>query len=197
MKVIHVSFCFAPDPFGGTEVYVANLARDLQGLGVETMVAAPSEASRAYTIDGLRVRRYAINPKITDVVELYGPGDTLAATEFASILDEEMPDVVHLHAFTRGVSLRLVQAAKERGIPVVFTYHTPTVSCQRGTLLLWGSQVCDGVLDVAACTRCALHGHGLNRIGSVLAGSIPSGVGRALGAAGASGGMWTALRMTE
>ncbi len=117
MKVIHVPFCFAPDPFGGTEVYVANLTRDLQGLGVDAVVAAPSETSRSYTIDGLRVRRYAVSDKVTDVVQLYGPGDLLAVTEFAKILDEELPDLVHLHAFTRGVSLRLVHAAKKRGIP--------------------------------------------------------------------------------
>jgi hypothetical protein len=39
--VLHVPFCLAPDPSGGTEVYVANLARDLHGSGVDAMVAAP------------------------------------------------------------------------------------------------------------------------------------------------------------
>jgi glycosyltransferase involved in cell wall biosynthesis len=197
MKVIHVSFCFAPDPIGGTEVYVANLAQDLQGLGVEAMVAAPSEASRAYTIDGLRVRRYAVASKITDVVELYGAGDALAANEFGKILDEEMPDVVHLHAFTRGVSLRLVQAAKKRGIPVVFTYHTPTVSCQRGTLLLWGEGFCDGKLDVARCAGCTLHGLGVYAPLAAQLGRLSPGVGRWLGERGLQGGIWTALRMSE
>ena len=197
MKVIHVSFCFAPDPFGGTEVYVANLARDLQGLGVEVMVAAPSEASRVYTIDGLRVRRYAVDSRITDVIELYGPGDALAATEFARILDEEMPDVVHLHAFTRGVSLRLVQAAKERGIPVVFTYHTPTVSCQRGTLLLWGKGICDGRLDITRCAGCTLNGLGIYAPLAAQLSRLSPGVGSWLGERGLQGGLWTALRMSE
>lgn len=197
MKVIHVSFCFAPDPFGGTEVYVANLARDLQGLGVKTMVAAPSETSRNYTIDGLRVRRYAVDSKITDVVELYGPGDELAANEFGKILDEEMPDVVHLHAFTRGVSLRLVRAAKHRGIPVVFTYHTPTVSCQRGTLLLWGQSFCDGKLDVVRCAGCTLNGLGIYAPLAAQLGRLSPGVGRWLGERGLQGGIWTALRMSE
>src|SRR5580704_4663149 len=197
MKVIHVPFCFAPDPFGGTEVYVANLARDLQELGVEAMVAAPGDASRAYTIDGLRVRRYAVDDKITDVTELYGPGDALAATEFAKILDDETPDVVHLHAFTRGVSLRLVQAAKKRGIPVVFTYHTPTVSCQRGTLLLWGEGFCDGKLDVIRCAGCTLNGLGVYAPLAAQLGRLPPGVGRWLGERGLQGGIWTALRMSE
>jgi glycosyltransferase involved in cell wall biosynthesis len=160
MKVVQVPFCFAPDPFGGTEVFVTNLAGDLRGLGVDAVVAAPSETSRAYSIDGLWVRRFATG-EVTEVAQLYGQGDELAAAEFAKILDEETPDVVHLHAFTSAVSLRLVRAAKSRAIPVVFTYHTPTVSCQRGTLLLWGKSFCDGKLAVSRCAGCTLDGLGI------------------------------------
>jgi hypothetical protein len=75
---------------------------------------------------------------VNNLRELYGEGDQTAAREFAKILDEERPDVGHLHAFTRGVSLRMARKAKRRGVKVVFTYHTPTVSCQRGTLMHWG-----------------------------------------------------------
>jgi glycosyltransferase involved in cell wall biosynthesis len=196
MKVIHVPFCFAPDPFGGTEVFVASLAHDQQELGVDAMVAAPSETSRAYTIDDLRVRRFATS-MVTEVAELYGAGDELAAIEFAKILDEEMPDVVHLHAFTRAVSLRLVRAAKNRGIPVIFTYHTPTVSCQRGTLLLLGESICDGKLDVRRCAGCTLDGLGLYGPLAALMGRVSPAAGRWLGDRGLQGGIWTALRTSE
>ena len=197
MKVLHVPFCFAPDPSGGTEVYVANLARDLHGLGVDAMVAAPSETSRTYTIDDLRVRRFAITSKITEVGQLYGRGDELAAAEFATILDEERPDLVHLHAFTAAVSLRLVEVTKAQGIPVVFTYHTPTVSCQRGTLLLWGKTFCDGKLDVGRCAGCTLNGLGIYRPVAALVGQLSPAVGRWAGNHGLQGGIWTALRTSE
>jgi glycosyltransferase involved in cell wall biosynthesis len=196
MKVVQVPFCFAPDPFGGTEVFVTNLARDLHGLGVDAMVAAPSETSRAYSIDGLRVRRFATS-KATEVAQLYGQGDTLAATEFAKTLDEETPDIVHLHAFTPAVSLRLVRAAKSRGIPVVFTYHTPTASCQRGTLFLWGEGSCDGKLDVSRCAGCTLDGLGMYRPLAALIGQLSPLAGRWLGKRGWQGGIWTALRTSE
>src|ERR1700682_226981 len=98
MKVIHVPFCFAPDPIGGTEIYVAALTRDLQGLGVDGLVAAPSETSRAYTLGGIKVRRFAVLKNVTDVSQLYGMGDSRAAAEFSTILDQEKPDLVHLHA---------------------------------------------------------------------------------------------------
>jgi glycosyltransferase involved in cell wall biosynthesis len=197
MKIIYVPFCFYPDPIGGTEVYVEALASHLQEQDVQVLISAPAECDAAYQHHGLRVRRFAVSPNIANLRELYGKGDNLAAQRFGQILDVESPDVVHVHAFTRGVSLALVRQAKQRGIPVVFTYHTPTVSCQRGTLMRWGRDVCDGTLDVHTCTRCTLHGLGGHRLLSVAVGSLPPIVGALLGISGLSGGFWTALRMTE
>jgi glycosyltransferase involved in cell wall biosynthesis len=197
MKLIHVPFCFYPDSVGGTEIYVDALARRQQGQGNEIVIAAPGERDDAYPWDGLTVRRFAVTEPIADLRDLYGEGDPSAARAFGRILHQERPDLVHLHAFTRGVSVRIVREAKQRGIPVVFSYHTPTVSCQRGTLLRWGSEVCDGILDLHTCARCALHGHGLNRQASQAIGRLSPSVGRLFSAIGVSGGVWTALRMTE
>lgn len=196
MKIIHVPFCFAPDPMGGTEIYVAGLARDIQEMGFDSLIAAPGATTNSYTTDGLLVRRFEVSPE-TNLRQLYGEGDPHAAAGFERILDEEKPDLVHLHAFTQGVSVRLVRAAKRRGLPVVFTYHTPTVSCQRGTLVRWGTTFCDGKLNVRRCASCTLHGLGLNRAAACAVGAIPPAVGRRLGDANLHGGVWTALRMSE
>jgi glycosyltransferase involved in cell wall biosynthesis len=196
MKTIQVPFCFAPDPIGGTEVFVANLARDLRGLGVDTIVAAPSGTTRSYWMDDLRVRRFAVG-EVKEVADLYGEGDALAAAEFGRILDDEAPDLIHLHAFTAAVSVRLVRAAKSRAIPVILTYHTPTVSCQRGTLLRWGATICDGKLDVGRCAGCTLNGLGMNGTVATFVGGLPPAVGQWLGDHGLQGGVWTALRMSQ
>jgi glycosyltransferase involved in cell wall biosynthesis len=165
VKIIQVPFCFYPDAVGGTEAYVADLARTLVSEhGCNVLVAAPSAKSEAYVHDTLRVRRFATSTEVNDVSELYGEGDELAAAEFDKILEEEKPDIVHLHAFTRGVSLKLVRAAKARTIPVAFTYHTPTVSCLRGTMMHWGAEPCDGVMDARVCAACTLHGKGMLRL---------------------------------
>jgi glycosyltransferase involved in cell wall biosynthesis len=197
MKIMHVPFTFLPDPIGGTEVYVDNLARDLRDLGVDAIVAAPGETSRAYTLDGLRIRRYAGVKKITDVSQLYGSGDAVAAGEFAKLLEEERPDLLHLHAFTSAVSLELIRHAKGRSIPVVFTYHTPTVTCARGTLLLWGEDICDGKLDVRRCAACNLNSRGMYRPVAEWIARLPPIVGRLLTGHGLQGDIWTALRMSE
>jgi len=197
MKVIQIPFCFYPDPVGGTEVYVDALSRYLQEQGVNVAIAASGNESQSYFHHQLLVLRFAVSHEVANLRELYGEGDKLAASEFSKILDEEKPDVVHLHALTSGASLRLVRAAKQRQIPVVFTYHTPTVSCQRGTLMRGGTQVCDGKLDLHTCARCTLQGLGLNQSGANAIGSLPPLVGRSLGTMNLSGGVWTALRMTE
>ena len=197
MKVIHVPFCFYPDPVGGTEIYVEALARHLQNLGIEALVATPGEKNQSYTHNELRVRRFTFSKHIHDLSELYGEGDPLAAAKFGNIVDEEKPDLVHLHAMTSAASLRLIRAVKSRQVPVVFTYHTPTVSCQRGTLMRWGKEICDGKLDVQVCTRCTLHGLGLNRIAAYAVGSLSPAVGRWLRGRRLRGRAFTALRMTE
>jgi glycosyltransferase involved in cell wall biosynthesis len=197
MKILQVPFGFFPAPVGGTEVYVQALAYELCRLGVESLIAAPAEKSAVYEHAGLPVCRFAVTSEVSDIRDLYGEGDLPAAKEFAFILDQEKPDIVHLHAFTRGVSLRLMRTAKARGLPVVFTYHTPTVSCVRGTLLQWGSPVCDGNLRVSRCAACTLHGRGVNKPLSIACGNLSPIIGRRIGKAGMSGRLWTALRMAE
>ncbi len=195
MKVLHVPYGFYPDPAGGTEVYVEALARELLRRGVQVAIAAPGNREEAYIHKEISVRRYAVSDTLGNLTELYGGGDSRSAEQFAGILEKEKPDIVHLHAFTRGVSLLIIEEAKKRKAKVVFTYHTPAISCQRGTLMRWGKEACDGKLDAGLCTRCALHGKGVPLWAAVGLGSVPALLGDAAGRGGLSGGFWTGFRM--
>lgn len=195
MKVLHVPYCYHPDPAGGTEVYVAALARWQKRLGIEVAVAAPAQETSRYAVDGLPVYRFKTgDPNLRD---LYGEGDAAAAEAFSHVLDAAAPDLVHLHAYTSAVSLRLLRTARNRGLPVVFTYHTPTVTCARGTLLQYGREICDGRLETGKCAACVLQGRDIPVVVSEALGRLPVVAGRMLGNAGLAGGAWTALRMTE
>jgi glycosyltransferase involved in cell wall biosynthesis len=200
VKVVHVPYTFAPDAVGGTEIYVEELAHSLRAYGVESVIAAPSgtRVAESYRRNGLRVHRFACAALSKHMLrELYAEGDPSAAATFGQILDEERPDAVHLHAYTRAVSVLLVRAAKQRGLPAFFTYHTPTVSCQRGTLMLRGREACDGALAVQRCTSCMLEGRGVPVPAVALLSHLPLAFARALDRIGLSGGIWTALRMPE
>jgi glycosyltransferase involved in cell wall biosynthesis len=197
MKVLHVPFTYSPDAVGGTEIYVAALAHRLRAREVESVIAAPARDDAEFVREGSRVRRYACNDEISDLRDLYGEGDALAAASFERVLESERPDVVHLHAHTRGVSLRALRRARQRGIPVVYTFHTPTATCQRGTLLRWGNEVCDGVMHASLCAACSLHGHGLPPPLARLFAAIPASVGASLGRAGLKGRLGTVCRSRE
>src|SRR5207249_2120138 len=85
-------------------------------------------------------------------------------------LDRWRPDVVHFHALTLGAGSDHSRALQRRGLPYVVTYHTPSLVCQRGTLMRWGREVCDGVIRPRRCSACTLHGQGWPRpLASLLA----------------------------
>lgn len=192
MKLLHVPFCYYPDAVGGTEVYVASLARIQQNRGFEVAIAAPADESGSYVHDRIPVHRFGIGRDL-NLRQLYGEGDPVAARNFETILNRFRPDILHLHAFTSAIPGLVAQSARAREIPVVFTYHTPTITCCRGTMLEWGEQPCDGKMRVKRCASCMLHGKGLSRISSrVIAemGGLAHGVRR-------EGGIWTALRSAE
>jgi glycosyltransferase involved in cell wall biosynthesis len=195
MRVVHVPFGYYPDAVGGTEAYVAELARGLRVRGVDSVVAAPagSLGAHRYDHDGTPVYRFAMSPT-DDVGELYGEGDPDAASAVSRILDEVRADVLHLHAFTRAASLRLARTARRQGLPVVFTYHTPTASCVRGTLLREGRETCDGALIGQRCTACLLESRGVPLAARKALSRAPAAFGSAIAAAGVGGRWATALR---
>jgi glycosyltransferase involved in cell wall biosynthesis len=171
--VLHVPYTFFPDTCGGTEVYVRGLAQRLASRGYLSAVAAPGVEPSEYVNDGLPVYRFATDRRRR--LELaYGFPDEVAAEGFRVILRKTRPRIVHLHARTSAISERLVDAAHDAGAAVVFTYHTPTVSCARGTMMLFGQQPCDGIIEPKRCTACALAAHGVPKSLAELAALAPN-----------------------
>jgi glycosyltransferase involved in cell wall biosynthesis len=161
-SILHVPYTYFPDPCGGTEVYVRGLAERLSALGYANAVAAPATASATYEHAGLPVHRFAtdLRPRL-DLA--YGVPDEIAAEGFRTIVAQTRPDIVHLHARTAAVSERLVDVAHATGARVIFTYHTPTASCARGTMMLFGEMPCDGIIETKRCLACAVAALGMPR----------------------------------
>jgi glycosyltransferase involved in cell wall biosynthesis len=193
--VLHVPFNYFPDPAGGTEIYVAGLIAALRAYRFASAVAAPGEADVAYVHEGVPVYRFARTAS-SPFTSAYGAPDEDAASSFRAVLAQVRPRIVHLHARTAAVSERLIDAAREHGAKVVFTYHTPTVSCVRGTMMQFGRTPCNGKLDVRRCTACVLQRHGVPPLIRDVLASTPLVFGEALGRTGLAGGVFTALRMS-
>lgn len=157
IDILHVPFTYFPDAFGGTEVYVNNLAQELIGLGYSSAVAAPAGISSVYNYEGKDVYRFATDP-IRRLEQAYGIPDEFAVASFRKIVSKTTPSIIHLHARTAAVSSRLIDVARETGAKVVFTYHTATASCGRGDMMLFGKLPCDGLINrrCLPCTLCKL-----------------------------------------
>lgn len=167
MKILQLVPSFYPESIGGAELFAEALAKHLTKRNHQVLVAAPAAENRFYPHDGITVRRYAVSEtrNLKALLESYrGEGDAAAAAEsFGQILDEEKPEIVHQHTFLTNGNFTLVRAARRRGIPVVFSHHSPAVTCSRGTLLRWGHEPCDGLMDQNLCSRCLLDSQGVAR----------------------------------
>jgi glycosyltransferase involved in cell wall biosynthesis len=190
-----VPFTYPPDAAAGTEVYVSSLAAALLPHAIDSAVAAPGGAEAAYDEGGTSVFRFPTAAELT-LSQVYGAPDESAARSFRRVLARARPDIVHLHARTAAVSERLADMAHDAGARVVFTYHTATASCVRGTLRRWGREVCDGALEVRRCGACVLQRHGVPRLVCEPLAAVPVAVGRVIARMGFTGAPATALRMS-
>lgn len=172
MKILHVPYCYFPDPVGGTEVYVQALAREQKARGIEVEIAAPAASNSTYEHCGVVVRRFETAGDL-NLSELYGEGDPVAAQSFERFALAGKPDIIHLHSYTAAVSTRLIRQLKAAGGHVVFTFHTPTVSCVRGDLLFFGQTVCNGEMRGYECTACNLQSRGAGANLSRALASVP------------------------
>jgi glycosyltransferase involved in cell wall biosynthesis len=169
---LHVTYTYFPDPSGGTEVYVRGLAQQLRAHGHLAAVAAPASVSAVYSDSGLPVYRFQADMRAClDLA--YGVADEIAADHFKAVIEKTKPKIVHLHARTAAISESLIDIAHAAGAIVIFTYHTPTASCARGTMMLFGDSPCDGRIETTRCTACGIASLGVPRPLARLIAAVP------------------------
>jgi glycosyltransferase involved in cell wall biosynthesis len=195
-RIIHVPFCYFPEAVGGTEIYVRDLARVQCARGDAVMILAPADEAQSYVHEDVPVVRYGVSNDIADVRDLYTSGKTNIA-EFISAVERFSPDVLHIHGIGRGIAPEALAHVRKLGVSIVLTYHTPTTTCVRGTLLQHGAHPCDGVLDAQRCTACNLTAHGVPSSVATTIARAPALAGTLVRAVGVRGRVTTALRMRE
>ena len=158
MKIILCLHHFLPEFVGGTEIYVANLAKQIVQQGKEAVVIIPNlgiDTTEEYFHEGIRVIRYAEN-SIEDRSMILGKKKPDGLKVFSQIVEKEKPGLVHFHELApgRGINIFHVEKVKELEIPLVITFHVPFYTCLRGTLLYKGQEKCDGEIIIERCTAC-------------------------------------------
>ena len=198
MKVVQVVGWYFPDSMGGTEVYVRALCNRLRAQGHSVWVAAPRPGNRGtehYRDHEFPVFRYP-TPLHPTRLEARGEMSVRGAENLHRWLNEIGPDVVHLHTYTTGVGLAELHAARAAGARVIATTHSSALGflCQRGDLMAWGRDPCDGICEVRKCAACALHGRRLPCPLAKAVAAVPESVSAVLGRC--PGKIGTALGMS-
>lgn len=161
-RILLLSGWYYPDAVGGTEKYVRQLGADLQDLGWEVFVAAPSadEKEHRYVHEGLSVYRYPVSLH-PGKSELKGEAAPQYLDIFSNWVKTLNPQIAHFHSRTRGCGFYHARSIKGLGIPLVLTVHAADFICVAKTARLWGLNFCDGKLDGSRCVACWLVSRGM------------------------------------
>ena len=180
-------------------MYVSELSKRLRAAGHDVLIAAPEalgQAERTYDEGGFQVYRYPIPVRVTRD-EAQGRVAARGAERFHDWLRRAQPDVVHMHTFVTGLGLAELKVARSLRARVIATTHSASLgfTCQRGTMMRWGKDLCDGIARPIKCAACQLQHRGVARPIALGAALIPPSIG----AAGRSipGKLGTVIGMTN
>jgi len=158
VRILHAIHDFLPRHRAGSEIYAAELCRELSARHHVTLLCAEYDPSRAHghltwrEHDGLPVVEIVNNWIAGSLPETYA--SPLLTERIGQVLDAVEPEIVHAHSFLN-LSFELAALAHARGIPIVATLHDYTLVCPSGGQRLHRaeSHVCH-TIDTARCVRC-------------------------------------------
>jgi len=185
MKILQLLAWYYPENIGGTEMYVAGLARRFVASGHEVSIAAPDvqhDRVREYEHEGISVFRYPVPFFKTRSEAQFG--EVPGAQFLHEFLRRHKPEIAHFHSFTPGLSIPELRIARQVTASVFFTAHTSGLGyvCTRGSMMRWGEVLCDGLCSVQKCSACALQARGLPKGLAVALSAIPLTLSRMAGA---------------
>lgn len=135
---------------GGSETYYFGLAELLKKAGHEVIFFAMYDeknvscAQSKYFIDNVDFNgNLSMIQKIKAGFKMVYSFE--AKRKIGQLMDDEKPDIVHINLFHRVHTASIVDAAKKRNIPVVFTMHDLNPICPNHTMLDHG-KICEACL---------------------------------------------------
>lgn len=158
MRILFVTAAYLPMSIGGVELHVANLARVMRERGHEPAVFTRGADPKCAEFSLERTAHDAVpvfrlDYKFSDCKDFRGiVVNSRIRAEFERVLGEFAPDVVHVHHLTC-LSTDLIDAAKDRGIPVVMTLHDFWMGCPRGQRMTPDLELCHDI-DLERCVPC-------------------------------------------
>ena len=161
MKILISAQAFFPYSFGGGEIYVYRLAKELLNRGhtvkVLTRVKWHKDKKsnepcvvQTYIYENIPVISLSLNPdKISYVERITGNGPILKEL-LGKIIAEDPHELIHIN----GIKPALVSLCNELRIPHVVTAHHSGIVCPAGGLVRHDWIICEEEIDPQDCIRC-------------------------------------------
>lgn len=162
MRILQVVHQFPPSNIGGTEIYTQSLARELAAQGHEVIVFHREEHTakqpfwEEHKFDGVRIHRACYNISTASPLKAFFLSfrNRFIEKGFARLLAETQPDIVHFQHL-KDLSLSLIEAAVQQGMPMVMTLHDYWLLCGNAQLVRPDGSICPGPFLWLNCAHCA------------------------------------------
>jgi len=159
MKIVQVAHSFPPYSSTGTEVYTYNLSQAL---------AQKHKIFIFHRINNSDIKEYELRRSIFDNFTVFTVNNTFrlydsfeatyknetVGIKFGAALDEIKPDIIHIQNLLY-LGAEIIEEAKKRKIPVVFTLNDYWLLCPQGQLLRNNINICSGKnsIECISCVR--------------------------------------------
>jgi glycosyltransferase involved in cell wall biosynthesis len=158
VRILHAIHDFLPRHHAGSEIYAADLCRELAARHHVSILCAEFDPARKHghvtwrVFDGLPVVEVVNNWACASFEETYRP--PLIGDRVAHVLRALQPDVVHVHNLLN-LTFDLPALAARQGASVVATLHDYTLVCPSGGQRIHQAErhVCREI-DASRCARC-------------------------------------------
>jgi glycosyltransferase involved in cell wall biosynthesis len=157
MRVLHLIHRFPPELAGGTQTYVAGLARLQRERGWEPQVLTGSaRAEGSPRVERIEHEGTPVSVVLRDLPPEVHSGQ-LGSARIGALVEEEArrasADLVHVHHWD-GLSNDLVRRLRALGLPVVLTLHDLWATCARSFRMPDARTFCAPAVRLSDCARC-------------------------------------------
>ena len=163
MKIIHCLNQYMPLAKGGTEIYTHTLATFQKRAAHEVAVITPhiehyrpGQINEHYIYDEIDVYQFLETGDPTNRNVHYGEKKPIGLNNFASLINQLKPDVIHFHELNRsiGFTVEHVKLSKQSGAKIFLTMHLPFYTCNTN-VLIYNNHLCDGIIRNFRCSECS------------------------------------------
>jgi glycosyltransferase involved in cell wall biosynthesis len=185
LKILISALAFFPNSFGGGEIWVYRVSKELLKRGHLIKVLTPGQwkggkdpySIDSYTFEDIPLVSYSLNPnEVTYLEDQLGFG-SVTSKILQKEFDEFRPDIVHIN----GIKPALINLCNELNINHLVSVHHAGIVCPAGAFLRPNGSVCNVSVNTKDCVPCCNVWRRQNWHTGVLLSKVPPFIYRRIG----------------